>query len=700
LSESPRRDFAGPWFSGRRAGWADAGAALMVAIVYIVLTMTTTWMGFTRDESFYFKYSEVYWNWIVELDRADDEAERDRLLSRGEVERVWKQNFEHPPLMKVLFGFSWRYFGQKMRPVELKDDGSFAIGGLSAAEGFDEGDEVELLAPLLMDESGQQRSVMGRLLVEERKGRGAVARLEGNGSEAEEAIAACQAAHESLTKGKTPEYMRGCEARSAQPLQFLSEADAFRFPGALMGGLLVAVLFLFGVEFGGRRLGLVAVAFYAFMPHTFFHAHMTCFDVPIIAISLLVLYSFYRSLGSHRWAVATGVFWGLGLLTKLNAFFLPITLIIWWLGGSFRHFRWRGGLSLPPFPKAFLWMLFLGFPMLFIFWPSLWYDSFHSLGKYMAFHLKHEHYYQYYFGTGYQAPPFPFSFPYVFTAVSTPVVPLLLGVLGVAWIYILTPVRSLLGRFGVGAGGAVGGVSRWGEVGLEPDAPGWGRAWFVLLHLGFPMLLIALPNTPIFGGVKHWMQAYTFASLIGAMLLLRWMALASSLVAWDGGFRRYLKAGVGVLFVVLLLAPGIRDTFRYVEYGTAYYNEFIGGLRGAAEMRMQRQFWSYANRGALEELNRYAPMRATVDYQDATVGTCDMNRFEGLMRGDLKCSVRGATQSVMLFDVEERFSEEEIGYWRRMDTLGPAWEAAVDGVPMVRAYVRGAGYEWMQNKGE
>ncbi len=80
-----------------------------------------------------------------------------------------------------------------------------------------------------------------------------------------------------------------------------------------------------------------------------------------------------------------------------------------------------------------------------------------------------------------------------------------------------------------------------------------------------------------------------------------------------------------------------------------------------------------------------------VDFQDATWGACKMYHFDERMRQDIRCVVRKGRPDALLFDVEERFTEEEWRYQKRLRTLAPIAEHAVDGVPMLRVYRRGAG---------
>ncbi len=672
-----------PGFRGRGLRPRDWGIGSTLALLYLVLVMTTTSMGITRDESFYIHYAKVYFNWFTRLARAEDGDARDRLLSREEVKKVWKQNFEHPPLMKVLFGVSWRFLGAKERPADVASDGSVAISGLGLAHGFEVGDRVRLIAPRPLG-GDREAATAATVEVNARKTHSAQGRLAGDEDDAETLASLCRAATD-----HPEDYATGCRVVSSGPLQLLSESDAFRFPGALFGALLVLLLFLFGVELGSTAVGLLAVAFFTFVPRVFFHAHLTCFDIPITALSFAVLYGFFRSLRSTGWAIATAFLWGLALLAKLNAFFLPITLLLWWGIAGIRQFRRVGGrLTFPDFPLAFLLMPVVGLPMLFCCWPWLWYDTVQAMGKYMAFHLHHEHYFQYYFGRAYQSPPFPMDFPYVMTLLTVPLVTLAAFAVGVSRLWLL-PV-----------GGWFRGVRAWWRKG-DTLTGEWGRGWFVFINLAFPVTLIALPGTPIFGGVKHWMLTMPFFSLLAAHGVLWLLGLAAR--ALGAPFLRLpspLRVAMGTACCLLLLAPAARDTLRFAPYGTAYFNELIGGVRGAAEARMQRQFWSYASRGALDYVNQVAPADTAVDYQDATRGTCQMQQAEGWMRSDLQCVTRKHAPEILLFDVEERFSEEEMRYWKSMDTVGPVFEAGIDGVPMVRVYRRHAGLVEMEIPGK
>ena len=94
-----------------------------LAVVFFVLTTTALQLasrseGFARDEGYYFRaaenHSAYYEELLSRLRRGDVKAVRDRSL----IDRYFSYNNEHPPLMKTLFGLSWRVFHRCNCPAE------------------------------------------------------------------------------------------------------------------------------------------------------------------------------------------------------------------------------------------------------------------------------------------------------------------------------------------------------------------------------------------------------------------------------------------------------------------------------------------------------------------------------------------------------------------------------------------------------
>ncbi len=477
-------------------------------------------------------------------------------------------------------------------------------------------------------------------------------------------------------------------------LAWLSASEAMRLPGAVFGSLTVVVTYLFGRQTFGRLAGLVAAGALLFQPRFFFHAHLTTFDVPVTALWIMVIYAYWRSYESKWWALATGVLWGLALSAKLNAFFIPPVLGLHWLAVNWRGFgieRDQFGirLRLPPVPWAFVAMAIVGPLLFYALWPRHWFNTWDRVQWYLNFHLKHVHYFVWYFGERLYRPPFPISFPWVMTAVTVP--------------------ATILFAFATGLWAAarqwrlVDWARRWvaalrerrlpetrdAQDGFDPK----GTGLLLAINFVFPIALIGMPETPVFGGTKHWMTAMPFlAILAGAGVALAWHQGVRVLgeIAGDSlGQIRLAGIGwaLGALLSLSVLGPAAYATSYNHPFGTSYYNELIGSYRGAADAQMMRQFWGYSSRQALPWLNENAPKNSRV-WTHNTVGYAwSMYRRDDLVRRDLRPASKHSSQFA-LYHHQRAFAWPLSRTWKSYGTYAPAHVVSIDGVPLLSVYER------------
>jgi len=416
-------------------------------------------------------------------------------------------------------------------------------------------------------------------------------------------------------------------------LGLVSNAAGFRLGSMLFAVLLALGTYLLGTRLYGRRVGLLGVLLLFSMPHVFFHAHLACFDVPITAMTVLVAYAFWRARTEARWGWRCGLLFGLALCTKLNAFFLIPVLALFWLLESWRGFSVRrdgGGprLHLPAVPLAFLWMLLLGPLMFMLHWPWLWHDTAARLTWYLNFHWNHVHYPVEYFGRILDEPPFPIAFPFVMSALTVPAMTFCLGALGFFWALARQRPLALAVE-----------LLRWirTRVLRMPDrtpAAAAGRdpaALYLALHAFVPFAIIAGPNVPIFGGVKHWLPAMPFLALLAAFALDRLLDAVEELL----GKKLEQRLRIYALCGGLALVPALVGTGGYLANGSGFFNELAGGPEGGARLGMMRQFWGYAARQGLPWLNQHAEKDARVNFHNANFDSYRVYKRDGLVREDL-----------------------------------------------------------------
>jgi 4-amino-4-deoxy-L-arabinose transferase-like glycosyltransferase len=110
---------------------------------------------------------------------------------------------------------------------------------------------------------------------------------------------------------------------------FPLDGTSYRFPAIVLSGLAVAFVSRFGAQIRGRLAGVCAALALFFMPRYFYHAHLACFDVPVVTMFFLTVYAYWKSMERDGWfwPIWTGICFGLTLDTKHNAWFLPILFV-------------------------------------------------------------------------------------------------------------------------------------------------------------------------------------------------------------------------------------------------------------------------------------------------------------------------------------------------------------------------------------
>ena len=455
---------------------------------------------------------------------------------------------------------------------------------------------------------------------------------------------------------------------------FPDDSTAFRFPGMVSAGLLLWLLYIFGARVFGRSAGLFAALAYALMPRPFYHAHLDCFDVPITLTVTLCIYAYWRSLRSPMWSLLFGVCFGLSLATKHNTWILP--------GIFFIHFIWmtigvraqrKAGEKLSHVSLRPWWLITMSTigPVIFLAtWPWLWNDTLERIGWYVRFHTGHEYYNIAYLGTTWFEPPFPVHYPFLMTVFTVSAVILVLAAIGLGLrARAMLPLR--LAR------------KLMPKAEARPDA-----TYTDVLLVGAllaPMVVIALPSSPIFGGTKHWMPAYPFIALYAGLGFWR---LSEYLKRWVRNHvesSRVQSASIGVLGA-MLLAPSFVETVHSHPFGLSHYTLAAGGVPGAADLGLNRQFWGFTTGSLVDFFNEEMPDGGTVWLCDTTDVAWRMLQRDGLVPNNIRPSWNMARADYILVHHEEHFAEVDGQAWLAFGSAAPAKVLTYDGVPIISVY--------------
>lgn len=466
---------------------------------------------------------------------------------------------------------------------------------------------------------------------------------------------------------------------------FAEDSMAFRFPGMVLSALSLWLLYLFGTRLYGRRAGLFAALAYATIPGVFYHSHLDCFDTPIVSMLVLVTYCYHRALTRPVWAIWTGIAYGFCLETKHNAWILPLVFLVHWLFvmGYERRARRAAVKSDIARPRVSLvpwWLLgmaLLGPPLFVAMWPWMWSDTLPRIGEYVGFHVHHTHYNIAYLGYTYFSPPSPMSYAWVTTLFTVPLVTLVLGAVGIG-----LRARALLPAWALDR--------LWRDGSLEPDA---ARSDVLIFGSFFtPMFVLMMPSTPIFGGTKHFLMAYAMLVLFGGVAFARLTDVIAldleGLARWasrtlDAQRARALALGVGLVGV---LASPVVSTVHSHPFGLSYYTWAAGGVPGAADLGMNRQFWGFTTGSVVPWLNEHVPERGSVWICDTTPTAFHMLQRDGLLRDDVRVAWDLANADYAIVHHEDHFNIVDFQIWEVYGRVDPAYVLTYDGVPIVSVY--------------
>jgi 4-amino-4-deoxy-L-arabinose transferase-like glycosyltransferase len=439
------------------------------------------------------------------------------------------------------------------------------------------------------------------------------------------------------------------------------DLTAHRAGNILLSGALVATVYYVVSRCAGQVAGLAAVAALLTMPRFFFHAHLAALDVPaaVAVFAVTALYWETRDRPGLWWGVPLGVAWGLALATKINALFVPLTLLAWTLLFK-RRLVLFGRLAL---------MGVVGLPLAPALWPWLYPDLLGRLDAYIRWiTVDHWKIGQWYLGRFTMPPPWHFSF-----VMTLSVVPLALTFLYLTGIVRVVRQRPLR---------AFGGL--------------------LVLSALTPLLALAIGETVVYDNERLFMPVFPFLAAL-AGLGFDW--LASGLQRAFGRFANPGRArALALLAVGMLFVPHLALTAGLYPHLLSYYSEGIGALPGAVRMGLETTYWCETYAPALSYLNVHAPPGAVVWVQDWSHDVMFYYQLQGKLRDDLQITWPEEASSVFgparaegrplaideadyaVLQHRQTGINDEIKSWVRGRT--PVYQLGRQGVPLLDIYAR------------
>lgn len=312
---------------------------------------------------------------------------------------------------------------------------------------------------------------------------------------------------------------------------------------------------------GGPATGCLAALFLALMPRVWGHAHLasleTVTNLTCTAAVLAVAWSWSKPTPpSVRSAFFAGVLLGLAFLTKIQAVFLPLPIIVWTV------WRWR----LQAVGPLLIWGVVAAL-VFFAGWPWLWLDPQEHIVRYFARTTDRATLSVWYFGQKFADRDVPWHYPWVMFLTTIPIATLLLGVLGVAF------------------------KSRRGD---RQDVP-----WLFAGVCVVPLLVFSLPGIAVYDGERLLLPVFP-----------AWAVLAARGESELGERirRSWVLGGAAAV-----LAVQAWQLVAFQPCWLSYCNFLVGGTSGAERLGLETTYWGDGcTRSLLSQVVNHVPAGGTV----------------------------------------------------------------------------------------
>lgn len=359
--------------------------------------------------------------------------------------------------------------------------------------------------------------------------------------------------------------------------------SAYNFFSVVSGVLGVGVLFFFIAESINIPTAFLGAVFLALIPNYFGYLHTNMKDIPNAGAMALGTYLFWRLVKNGRVVhLLLAVFaFAVAFNTKINSFIVPGINFLWYVFVKIKSL-FKKKLDL-----AFFYFVLAPIAALAVWWP-FWTDPWGKLWGIPTFFSTNTLFTPVLLGgvTYWSAINLPWYYPYAYLAITTQIPLLVFFLCGLVVCIKKVKENNVYLLF---------------------------LLWFFL-----PLARFFLPNVSAIDGVRHFMEVlFPLAAIagIGAMAIYLWI-------------KRIVGSKTGLLFIFVALFLISYPIVHYHPYQTSYFNELVGGIRGA-NGKYDIDFWGTPQKEVMLWLNTHA-------FRDASISIPMAGDTAGLyLRNDL-----------------------------------------------------------------
>jgi 4-amino-4-deoxy-L-arabinose transferase-like glycosyltransferase len=335
-------------------------------------------------------------------------------------------------------------------------------------------------------------------------------------------------------------------------LKLLDVTRGYRF-----STLLFVFLGVFTITYyAGRRYNLLTGLFCGIglllTPQVFYLANLATTDLAITVMWLICILSVVSLKLSPRQAVISGLLIGITLLTKFNGVFTIIPVTGYMFFSLVRKRNWSRAVILSSV------VVLIAFGMFFTIWPWFWTNPIAHIIHFFRLELEHVGPSVWFMGRLYESAPW--QYPFVMFLISTPLI-------------ILIPFFA--------------GLIATVQTGTKEER-------FLAINALYPFLLLITIGAKRYDGIRQILPAYPFVVLIAAIGL-----------NWFIRFMKKFQKTTILTMTLLVIVSFYQGIIRIHPYQQAYYNELVGGIKGAKSLGFESDYWGSPYLGILPWMNQH-----------------------------------------------------------------------------------------------
>lgn len=347
-------------------------------------------------------------------------------------------------------------------------------------------------------------------------------------------------------------------------LALLPADTSYHLPIVLWGISGIAILYLFIKEAINRRAALFAALFLGLTPRYFGDLHNNMKDIPSAVAFALNIWLLWR-LVRHRRPIdliLAVIGFAVAFNVKINSIFIPIIFVTWLLLLWLRQKRVGFTMNYSLFTIYFLTAPIMAFLLWWVFWPDPIGQLRHA---FFTFGIGTNNIEVLLNGTWYcSGSTVPWYYPWWYLAITTPLPILIFFLIGL--------------------------MKQMRPIGI-----------LLILWLVLPLTRYFLPTVGVIDGIRHF-EEVLFPIAIFAALGADWIIVKSSAAA----FRL-----TTISIFAIVICHLIWNIVSYHPYQITYFNELVGGVRGALG-KYDLDYWGTSQKAAVEWVNATAPQHAKV----------------------------------------------------------------------------------------